>query len=145
MSEDKLTGHGALVLRLALGIMFIALALLKVLVFTIPGTIGFFESVGLPGFTAYLVIAAELAGGTALILGVYVRLVSLALVPVLLGAAWVHLPNGWVFSAEGGGWEYPVFLTVAVLVQALIGAGSMAVNQPFGQLPGTALGKLSAS
>ena len=68
MSEDKLTGHGALVLRLALGIMFIALALLKVLVFTIPGTIGFFESVGLPGFTAYLVIAAELAGGTALIL-----------------------------------------------------------------------------
>ncbi len=135
MSEENRMQHGALVLRLALGIMFISHALLKVLVFTIPGTIGFFESVGFPGFMAYLVIAAELAGGSALVLGAYVRLVSLALVPVLLGATWVHLPNGWVFSAEGGGWEYPVFLTVAVLVQALLGAGSMAVKLPH-WLPG---------
>lgn len=122
--------YAALILRLALGAMFIAHGLLKVMVFTLPGTAGFFEQVGFPGWTAYLVTAAELGGGTLLIAGVAVRTVSLALVPVLLGAAWVHLGNGWVFSNPNGGWEYPAFLVIASVVQALLGPGRFAVRFP---------------
>ncbi len=120
--------YGALLLRLALGIMFIAHALLKYLVFTLPGTAAFFDSLGLPGFLAYLVFAAELVGGVLLVLGVYARAVALALVPVLLGALWAHAGNGWLFSAPNGGWEYPAFLAVAALVQALIGDGAWALK-----------------
>jgi putative oxidoreductase len=120
--------YAALVLRVSLGIMFVAHALLKVFVFTLPGTVGFFETVGFPGWLAYVTIAAELLGGALLILGVYARWVALALVPILLGALQVHLGNGWVFSAEGGGWEYPAFLAAASLVQALLGDGAYALR-----------------
>jgi putative oxidoreductase len=120
--------YAALVLRVSLGMMFIAHALLKVFVFSLPGTVGFFESVGFPGWLAYVTVAAELIGGVLLILGVYARWVALALVPILLGALQVHLDNGWVFSAEGGGWEYPAFLAAASLVQALLGDGAYALR-----------------
>lgn len=120
--------YGALLLRLALGTMFVAHALLKYFVFTVPGTVAFFESLGLPGFFAHLTIVAELVGGVLLVLGVYARAVALALVPVLLGATWAHAGNGWLFTAPNGGWEYPAFLTVAALVQALIGDGALALK-----------------
>lgn len=120
--------YGALILRLALGTMFVAHALLKYFVFTLPGTVAFFESLGLPGFFAHLTILAELAGGVLLILGIYARTVALVLVPVLLGATWAHIGNGWLFTNPKGGWEYPAFLTVAALVQALIGDGAFALK-----------------
>lgn len=122
--------YAALLLRLSLGVMFIAHALLKLVVFTLPGTVKFFETLGYPGFLAYVVFGAELVGGVMLVLGVYTRWVSLALVPILIGAALVHVPNGWVFSAPNGGWEYPVFLAVASLVQALLGDGALALRAP---------------
>ena len=131
MIDSKTAPYAALILRVALGVMFLAHSLyLKVFVFTVAGTVGFFESLGLPGAFAYLTILAEIGGGLALILGFQVRLVAIALLPVLLGATWVHAGNGWVFSAEGGGWEYPVFLAVATVVQALLGAGAYAVKVP---------------
>ena len=130
MIDLKTAPYAAFTLRVAIGVLFIAHALLKVLVFTLPGTVGFFESLGLPGALAYLVIAAELFGGLALILGVAVRPVALALIPVLLGAAWVHSGNGWVFSNEGGGWEFPIFWAVALVVVALIGPGVFAIKAP---------------
>ena len=108
--------------------MFVAHGLLKVLVFTVPGTVQFFESQGLPAFSAYAVIGAELLGGAALILGWQVRRISVALIPVLLGATFVHWPNGWLFTANGGGWEYPLFLTVTTAVQALLGSGAYALD-----------------
>lgn len=120
--------YAALILRVSSGALFIAHGLLKVLVFTLPGTVGYFESLGLPGFLAYLTIAAELAGGVALILGVATRAVALALIPVLLGAAWVHSCNGWLFSAEGGGWEFPVFWAIIQGVIALLGSGALALR-----------------
>ena len=131
MIDSKTAPYAALILRVALGVMFLAHSLyLKVFVFTVAGTVGFFESLGLPGAFAYLTILAEIGGGLALILGFQTRLVALALLPVLLGATWVHAGNGWVFSAEGGGWEYPVFLAVATVVQALLGAGAYAMKVP---------------
>ena len=121
--------HAATVLRLALGTMWITHALLKIFVYTLPGAAQFFASVGLPGFMVYPVVAMELAGGTALLLGFYGRQASLLLAPILLTAAWVHLPNGWVFSNPKGGWEYPVFLLVASLVQWLLGDGKWALRR----------------
>lgn len=126
--DAKLGAYGALLLRLALGTMFLAHGLLKVLVFTVPGTVQFFESQGFPGGLAYFTIAAELGAGVLLIAGYQARWIALAMVPILLGAATVHVPNGWVFSAAGGGWEYPVFLAVAAIVQFLIGNGAYAAG-----------------
>ena len=120
--------YGTLLLRVTLGVMFLAHGLLKVLVYTVPGTVQFFETQGFPGALAYAVIAAELVGGTLLILGVYTRWVALALVPILLGAFNVHWPNGWVFSTPNGGWEYPAFLTITTIVQSLLGGGALAVK-----------------
>jgi putative oxidoreductase len=133
--QQQTAPYAALVLRVALGVMFIAHALLKVIVFTVPGTVQFFQSVGLPGMLAYVTIAIELVAGVLLLAGFFTRWVALATVPVLLGAAWVHVPNGWVFSAQGGGWEYPVFLAVAAVVQFLLGDGAYALTARQAPLP----------
>ncbi len=130
MTNINTTDYAAAFLRVSSGALFLAHGLLKVNVFTVAGTVGYFESLGLPGFFAYLTIAAEVIGGLALIAGVAVRLVSLALIPVLLGATWVHAGNGWLFSSEGGGWEFPLFWTVAQVSIALLGAGAFAVRIP---------------
>ncbi|MCX7375663.1 MAG: DoxX family protein [Alphaproteobacteria bacterium] len=122
--------YGAFALRLALGVAALAHGLLKLLVFTPAGTVKFFASLGLPEIAAYAVIAAEVGGGLLLIAGAYVRLVSLAMVPVLLGALWVHAGNGWMFSNPRGGWEFPAFWTVALIAQALIGPGAFALKVP---------------
>jgi putative oxidoreductase len=121
--------YGVALLRISLGVMWIAHALLKLFVFTLPGTAQFFESVGLPGILAYPVFAAELLGGTAILFGVYARQVSLALAPVMAVAASVHIGNGWLFTNQGGGWEYPVFLAVASLALWLAGDGALALRR----------------
>ena len=124
MNDRDITKYAAFILRLSLGIMFIAHGLLKVLVFTMPGTAQFFESVGFPGWLAYPVALFEIGGGAFLIAGIATRIVSVLFVPILLGALWVHAGNGWVFSSANGGWEYVVFLIVAISVQALLGNGA---------------------
>lgn len=126
MNESRNAEYAALVLRVALGVMFIAHALLKYFVFTLPGTAQFFSSLGLPGVLGYVTFGAELVGGILLIAGLRTRIVALALVPILLGATWAHAGNGWLFSAPKGGWEYPAFWTVALIVQALLGDGALA-------------------
>ena len=119
----------ATILRVSLGILFLAHAWLKLVIFTPAGTVGFFESLGFPGFLAYLVIAAELLGGVALIAGIWTRWVSLALVPILLGSIYApHGAAGFFFSNEGGGWEFPAFWAIALIVQALLGNGAWAVQ-----------------
>ena len=137
MNESRNAATAALVLRLSLGTMFVAHALLKYLVFTLPGTAQFFASLGLPGVLGYATFAAELVGGILLIAGVKTRIVSLALVPVLIGASWAHSGNGWLFSSPNGGWEYPAFWTVTLVVQALLGDGAFALRptsaEPSGQ------------
>jgi putative oxidoreductase len=124
--------YGAALLRVSLGIAALAHGLLlKIFTFGVAGTVGFFESIGYPALFAYLVIFGEIAGGLALILGVYARTAALLMIPILLGAALQHVPNGWVFNATGGGWEYPVFWAAASLASALIGPGAFALKLPF--------------
>jgi putative oxidoreductase len=130
MNDTRLTDAAALLLRLSLGTMFVAHALLKYFVFTPAGTAQFFDSLGLPGALGYVTIAVELIGGVLLILGVRTRVVALALVPVLLGATWAHSGNGWLFTSPHGGWEYPAFWTVTLIVQALIGDGALPLRAP---------------
>ena len=128
MNDVRSTAYAALLLRVALGTLFVAHALLKYFVFTLPGTAAFFTSIGLPGVLGYVVFAAELIGGVLLIAGVATRTVAIALIPVLLGATWAHAGNGWLFTSANGGWEYPAFWTVALAVQALLGSGAYAVR-----------------
>jgi putative oxidoreductase len=128
--DARTAPYAALLLRVTLGIAFLAHAGLKIFVFTIPGTVGYFESIGYPGFFAYLVILAELGGGLALIAGAYTRLISLLLVPVMIGALLQHTANGWVFSAQGGGWEFPAMWTALLFVQAGLGNGAFALKLP---------------
>ena len=105
--------------------------------FTPAGTAQYFESIGYPGFVGYLVIAGEIFGGAALIAGFRVRLVSLAFVPLMLGAAQQHVTNGWLFSAPGGGFEFPVFWAVVLVAQALLGSGAYALDNAGGPARGS--------
>ncbi|UPY38951.1 DoxX family protein [Sediminicoccus sp. KRV36] len=128
MLDLRTAPYGALALRVALGVLFLAHAGLKIFVFTPAGTVGFFGQLGLPAFVAYATIAAEVAGGAALILGVWTRLVAVALAPVLLGTiVLVHGAKGFFFTAAGRGWEFPAFWALALVVQALLGDGAHAL------------------
>ena len=121
--------YGITLLRASLGIMWIAHALLKLFVFTLPGTAQFFQSVGLPGVLAYPVFAVELLGGIALVLGIYARQAALLLVPIMAVATSVHIGNGWVHTSTGGGWEYPVFLISASIALWLAGDGAFSLKR----------------
>jgi len=129
MTEQTNLTYGAFIIRLSLGVVLLAHGLLKVLVFTIPGTVGYFESLGLPAIVAYLVIFGELAGGTALVLGLYARLVAVLSLPILIGSVWAHAANGWLFSANGGGWEFPVLLVALAVAVAVQGGGAFALRK----------------
>jgi putative oxidoreductase len=119
----------ALLLRVSLGIMFLAHVSLKIFVFSVPGFVGYFGSLGLPAVLAYAVIGLELLGGIALILGIYAPLVALPLALELLGTiALVHGANGWLFSSKGGGWEFPAFWVVGLIALYLLGDGMMALK-----------------
>ena len=128
MIDSRSAPYGAFVLRFALGLMWVSHALLKYVVFTIPGFAGFLGSLGLPEALAWPVFLAELIGGVLIIAGIYARHVALLLIPVMAGAMSVHIPNGWLFSAAGGGWEYPGFLIVASFALWLIGDGAFALR-----------------
>lgn len=133
MIDSRTAPYAALLLRVALGVMFLAHSLyLKLVVFTLPGAVRFYESLGLPGVGAHLTIAAEAIGGLLLVAGLKTRAAAIALVPVLLGATWVHWRNGWLFTNAGGGWEYPMFLAVAATAVALLGDGALALSRQEG-------------
>jgi putative oxidoreductase len=118
----------ALVLRTTLGGVLLAHGLLKFLVFGLPGSAGFFASVGFPGWMAYVAAPFEVVAGLALMAGFHSRFLAAASLPLLLGAAWVHLPHGWVFSNPGGGWEFPVVLVWLAVGVYLLGDGRYALT-----------------
>jgi putative oxidoreductase len=129
MIDSRTAPYAALLLRLTLGGLFLAHASLKIFTFTPAGTAKFFASVGVPAELAYVVIAAEVLGGVALILGVWTRVVAIAVTPILLGAIFtVHGAAGFFFNNPHGGWEYPAFWIVALIVQALLGDGIYALR-----------------
>ncbi|MBS1204847.1 MAG: quinol oxidase [Proteobacteria bacterium] len=129
MFDQRTTPYAALIMRLALGILFLAHFGLKFFAFTPAGTAKFFASLGLPGWLAYITMAVELVGAIALILGVYARIVAIVLIPILLGAIFtVHGPAGFFFTNPNGGWEFPAFWIVGLLTLALTGDGKFALK-----------------
>lgn len=131
-ANPELAGYAALLLRISLALMFFAHAWLKIAVFKPAGAAKYFESLGVPGFLAYLTMAAEIGGGILLILGIETRWVALLLVPLIAGTiVLVHGKNGWLFSNKDGGWEYPAFWIVGLIVLALLGDGVAAVGSLF--------------
>jgi putative oxidoreductase len=129
MSENRLRSYGVLLLRLALGTIFIAHSVIYMtMTMTLPGAVDFFASLGLPPWFAYATILAEALGGLLLILGIQARWVALTLSPILVGAIWVHSGNGWLFASPKGGWEYPLYLFVLCIAQAMLGDGAHALS-----------------
>lgn len=130
MTQDHLTDYAVTLLRVSLGVMYLAHSIvLKLFTFGLAGTAGYFESIGLPGWLAYVTFAAEAVGGAMLVLGIHARWVAVALIPAPLGAIiWVHGGNGWVFNAPDGGWEYPLYLIVLSVAQFLFGDGRYALR-----------------
>ena len=129
MINAKTAPYAALLLRVGLGVLFLAHVALKIFVFTVPGTVGFFQSLGVPAVIAYGVIALELLGGVALIIGFYAPYVALPLAAEMIATiVMVHGANGWLFTNEGGGWEYPAFWAVALVVLFLLGDGAYAIK-----------------
>jgi putative oxidoreductase len=130
MIDVRFAPYAVAMLRIALGIMFLAHSvILKFWVFSLPGTAQFFISIGLPGWSAYLIFTAEVIGGLMLVFGVQARWAALALSPVLIGATWTHWGNGWVFSDPNGGFEYPLYLILLSFVQVLLGDGAFALSR----------------
>jgi putative oxidoreductase len=127
---ERRQAQGIALLRIALGIMFIAHSiLLKLLTYGLDGTAQFFVGVGLPAWLAYVTFLGEALGGVLLLLGLFTRAVSLALILPLIGAiVWVHGANGWVFTAPNGGWEYTAYLIVLCVAQAMLGSGAYAIR-----------------
>jgi len=132
MIDNRTAPYAALLLRVLLGGLFLTHAWLKIFVFTPAGTVGFFESLGLPGALAYVVMAVEVLGGLALIAGVYARVAAIVLIPGLIGAiVTVHAANGFFFNNPHGGWEYPAFWALALVVLAALGDGAYALVPTF--------------
>jgi putative oxidoreductase len=93
---------GLSLLRVMLGLVFLANGVTK-FQGGIENTVGWFDSIGIPGFLAYVVAIIELVGGIALILGLGTRIVSVLIGFIMLGAiVTVKLPagflNGYVYD-----------------------------------------------
>ncbi|NKX52983.1 DoxX family protein [Arthrobacter mobilis] len=129
MNNPALTTIARTVLRVVAGFLFAAHGWQKFNQFTIAGTQGAFAQMGVPAadLVAPVVATLELAGGIALILGLFARPVALLLTLNMLGALFlVHAPAG-VF-VEAGGFELVLLLAAAALAVALVGPGRLSVD-----------------
>jgi putative oxidoreductase len=122
------TSAGLLVIRLVLGITFIAHGAQKVFTFGMSGVGEGFVQMGIPfgGMLGPVVSLVELVGGVAIVLGVLTRLAGLGIAAVMLGAImFAHLSAG--FFAPNG-YEFPLVLMAAAAALAVMGAGAYSVD-----------------
>jgi putative oxidoreductase len=134
MIDLRLAPYGALLLRISMGVLFILHGVyLKAVVFGMAGAGKFFASLGLPEWFAWVVMLYETIGGLMLILGIGTRWVAVFLGLHLLAAAYLgHAANGWNFTNKGGGYEFPVFWSIACFALSLIGSGANALRPDAG-------------
>ena len=129
MNQEKLTALGLLILRVGLGIVFMAHGHLKIWVFGLPNAAQNFVNFGIPGWTAYPVAYIELIGGAMLVAGLATRPIAFLLIFIGFGAGWVHVENGWNYTSKpNGGWEYGMFLSVVSVAVTLLGPGSWSLS-----------------
>lgn len=119
---------GALILRIFLGITFFVHGLAK-FQGGIENTAGFFESLGLPGFTAYLVAIIELIGGLAMILGAGTRVIAILFAVILAVAiVKVKLAAGFLGNGQMAGYEFDLALVVIAIYLAVAKKSLFAVD-----------------
>ncbi len=118
----KCWGHnknaGLLTLRIGVGGIFIMTGWMKFA--DLPGTVGFFGTLGFAPFWAYLVTAVELIGGIAVLLGVFTRIASGLLAIVMAVAIYKTLPTPQFLIG-------PISLFFSTLALKLTGAGKYAL------------------
>ncbi|MFS0823867.1 DoxX family protein [Bacillus sp. 1P02SD] len=120
---------GSLIIRVVLGITFFVHGLVK-FQDGIENTVGWFDSIGLPGVLAYGVAVIELVGGIMLVLGLFSRIVSILFAIVMVGAiVKVKLAIGFLGNGQMAGYELDLaFLAMAVML-AITGSKAFALDQ----------------
>jgi putative oxidoreductase len=117
-----------LLLRAALGVVFVMHGWQKATVMGHAGVAGFLGSLGvpLPSVSAALLIATELGGGLAILAGAFTRAAAaLTASAMLVATALVHWPNGFFLP---NGYEFTLTLLLASAALALTGPGAYAVD-----------------
>ena len=129
MTQLTWNHRALLVLRAALGTVFVLHGWQKLTVFGLSGLSGYLASTGmpLPTINAAILITVELVGGLALIAGLGTRVVSALLAfTMAVAVGLVHLGNG--FFAQNNGFEFPLTLMLALLAMVMTGAGAYSLD-----------------
>ncbi|GAA3072172.1 DoxX family protein [Streptosporangium carneum] len=125
------TGPYTLLLaRVVVGIVFIAHGLQKLLTDGIGAVAASFDSLGIPAasLAAPLVVASEIIGGVAFIVGAGLPVFGVILALDMVGAIFfVHLDKG--FFSRQGGYEYVLVLTAVCLAIGFSGGGALALDR----------------
>lgn len=132
MGRGGLEPYGALVLRVVLGVVYIAHAYLTLVVMGPAKAVEFQRAmhIPLPEIGVWYLIVAHGLGGILLILGLLVRWAALANIPIMAGALWfVHLQQGFFIEGSKIGYEYVLVLLGATIAQALLGAGTFTLRK----------------
>lgn len=124
---------GALILRVTLGAIFLAHGIVK-FQGGIENIVGWFSSIGLPGFMAYGVALFEIIGGIALIIGLGTRIISALFSLLMIGAILkVKLSVGLLGNGQMAGYELDLaFLAMAVYL-VITDSKLLSINQLFNQ------------
>ena len=120
---------GLALLRIAVGVVFMAHGGQKLFVFGLDGVTGAFAGMGVPfaGIVGPLVAIGELLGGFALIAGIFTRLAGVGLSVIMLGAIFTaHLAAGFFLP---NGYEFVLTLFAATAALALTGPGRYSVDR----------------
>jgi putative oxidoreductase len=123
------TDRGLLVLRLALGLVFVMHGWQKLTVLGIDGVAGFLTQLGIPApnVAAVLLTTTELGGGLALIFGAFTRAASaLIAFSMVVAVATVHLKNGFFLP---NGYEFALTLLLANVAMTMTGAGRYSIDR----------------
>ena len=127
--EHRLSMWGMLPLRLVVGLVFLMHGGQKLFVFGLSGTADIMGKLGipLPSLAAAIVIAAELLGGAAIILGVFTRWAGVILAIEMLVAIPVARFAGGFFAPYG--FEFEFTLLGACLTFAALGSGGASLDR----------------
>ena len=128
MSSGSNQSWGITVLRVVVGIVFLAHGWQKLFEFGFHGVAGMFGGMGipLPAVSAVVVTLVECLGGTALVIGLFTRwAAALNGFDMLVAILVVHLKNGFL---KPGGVEHPLTMLAACIALAMVGPGPASVD-----------------